>query len=375
MKLGFVAIIAVAWSGQVSGAAIAAATEPFDGKPVIIIEGDIASGDEDRFRSISSEHPSAFVVLRSDGGQILPAIEIGEAIREAGYDTVVLSGDTCASACALIWAAGSIRWMASDGRVGFHAGYRSEDGKTVESGVANAMIGHYLAQLGYAENASIFATVARPNEVLWLTRDRDAVSGISFETVPDRWDLGQLEQARAGPPPILVSPTPPLIQIGQAVLQYDWMWGSRDAPKVFEFEDYETGDTYHIRAPATTSEQAVLDLLTEYVEGRWISFAGTPSGTEVFFDLESIEANASVVKVWVRHDYSDDASKTDREYIERVYVNCDFRTQRGMQGAYYRPDGSIRDTFYLSGPLQSFSITPESVGESLWKTVCWQLNR
>ena len=374
MKLGLIATFALAWSGQASAAAITAATDQFDGKAIITIEGAIASGDDDRFRSISLDHPSAFVVLRSDGGQIQPAIEIGETIREAGYETVVLSGDTCASACALIWVAGARRWLAADGRVGFHAGYRSEDGRTIESGVANAMIGHYLAQLGYPENASIFATVARPNELLWLTRDRGAISGFSFETLPEGWGLSLLEQARVGPPPILVGPPPTLSQIGEPTFRYDWMWGSRDLPRIFEFEDYETDDIYHIRAPATTSEQTVRDLLAEYVEDRWVSFARTPSGTAVYFDLESIEIHAPVVRVWVKHDYSNDASTTDREYIERVYVNCDLRTQRGMQGAYYRPDGSVRDSFHLSGPLQTYAIVPDSVGESLWESVCWQSN-
>src|SRR3974390_950361 len=123
-------------------------------KPAIIyLTGDIVSGDQSRFSAIAAANSNAVLVLSSPGGALMPAIEIGKATRLRGYTTVVYDESVCASACALIWAAGSRRVISGTGRIGFHASYEDESGKLVETGVGNAVVGHYLAQLGYSETA------------------------------------------------------------------------------------------------------------------------------------------------------------------------------------------------------------------------------
>ena len=143
---------AIASVGLLAGFHASAATihhEKMDNETEIIgIIGDIAAGDLERFRQISLRHPKAIVVLNSKGGLVYPAIEIGKIIKIMGYTTVVSDGDVCASACALIWMAGSNRVASYDGNVGFHASYRNDNGKLVEVGAANALIGNYLTLLG-----------------------------------------------------------------------------------------------------------------------------------------------------------------------------------------------------------------------------------
>lgn len=184
--------------GAASAAEISAA-EISDGIAIIRIDGEIRSDDLERFRQISIQYKNAAVILNSDGGELIPAIEIGRIIRIAGYLTGV--DQVCASSCALIWLAGTRRAVRGGGQVGFHASYRDNNGRLEESGVANALIGSYLTLLNYPERAIIFATRASPREILWLTQANKASSGIDFEYL----DADGTETALQSPPPIIVT--------------------------------------------------------------------------------------------------------------------------------------------------------------------------
>ena len=167
-----------------------------EGIELITIEGVIVSGDEQKFRKLSIQYDKAVVALSSDGGALLSAIEIGKMIRLKEYTTLVLDEYQCTSACALIWIAGSTRFLAPSGRVGFHASYRDEGGRKVETGLGNALVGRYLTLLNLPEKAVLFATAASPYEVLWLSSKNMREAGINFEVFGDESD----PVSAAGPP-------------------------------------------------------------------------------------------------------------------------------------------------------------------------------
>ena len=151
----------------------------------IVIDGEIRSGDDEKFRKIAAEYSDAFVVLNSGGGVIGPAMDIGRTIKLRGYKTAISKTGSCASACALIWVAGSKRVIFDGGEVGFHASYLDTDGAKLEAGVGNALVGHYLSQLGFGEKTVVFATLAPPDKILWLNAETASMSGIDFDTIPD----------------------------------------------------------------------------------------------------------------------------------------------------------------------------------------------
>lgn len=154
------------------------------GVEAIFISGDILDGDEERFGDLSRRYPRAVVYLESAGGALVAAIEIGKLVHAGHHATAVLDGSTCTSACALIWIAGTPRYLGPEGRLGFHASYSDEGGRLVETGVGNAMVGHYLAQLDLPEDAAVFATIASPYEINWLTPENSGEAGIAFEPTP-----------------------------------------------------------------------------------------------------------------------------------------------------------------------------------------------
>jgi hypothetical protein len=61
------------------------------------------------------------VRLESPGGHILPAIQVATMIQQRGLDTYV--GRLCVSACTIAFLGGRQRWVAPDGRLGFHQAY------------------------------------------------------------------------------------------------------------------------------------------------------------------------------------------------------------------------------------------------------------
>src|SRR5687767_6716070 len=142
-------IVALALYAGAFGVADAATIERISGSPIVItIEGDLEDGDQDEFVRQVLELDDAVVVLNSDGGSVIAGVEIGRAIRLKNLTTLVPDGIRCTSACALAWLGGSPRVAAPKAEIGFHAAYELVDGVAVERGVANALVGAYLSQLG-----------------------------------------------------------------------------------------------------------------------------------------------------------------------------------------------------------------------------------
>jgi hypothetical protein len=184
-KLFGLCALALAAPGCATPASAAVEHSTLDrGVEAIFITGDILEGDDTRFGDLSRRFPRAVVYLESAGGSLMPAIEIGKLVHARHHATAVLDGSVCTSACALIWIAGTPRYLGPQGRLGFHASYSDEGGRLVETGVGNAMVGHYLAQLDLPEDAAVFATIASPYEINWLTAENSGEAGIAFEATP-----------------------------------------------------------------------------------------------------------------------------------------------------------------------------------------------
>jgi len=86
-----------------------------------------------------------------------------------------------------------------------------------EIGVGNAVIGHYLSQLGLSEKAVIFATSASPYTISWLIAANSADADIGFEAAPPSLPRppesflalsGPLQKAQADPAQVAAAPEP-----------------------------------------------------------------------------------------------------------------------------------------------------------------------
>lgn len=146
----------------------------------VILSGEIADGDAVRFQNSTEGLPAGTIVrLQSAGGLAADGIAIGRTIREREFITYAPYG-FCASACGLIWLGGVERWINPNARVGFHQVYTANGEQRQTSGVGNALVGAYMNQLGYKEEAIGFATVMQPEEMAWLDSEVAAQVGLDF---------------------------------------------------------------------------------------------------------------------------------------------------------------------------------------------------
>jgi len=146
--------------------------------PTILVKGELVQGDALQFEQKIRGLNRGLVVLSSPGGSVAEGLGIGAAVNTTGLAT--MTADVCASACALIWLSGVRRYYNEGARIGFHAAYRMENGKPVETGMGNAEIGAFLAHLGLSREAVRFIASAPPNNMRWMTADDASRLGINI---------------------------------------------------------------------------------------------------------------------------------------------------------------------------------------------------
>jgi hypothetical protein len=140
-----------------------------NGQPdIIFVSGNLTIGDERKFINVALNSEKAIVLFEAPGGNLLAGIEIEKAIHLKGFATFVPDAVQCASACALAWLGGGVRYMANTAQVGFHAVYTDNGRQATISSAGNALVGAYLSQLNLPSSAIIYITEAPPEGMQWL---------------------------------------------------------------------------------------------------------------------------------------------------------------------------------------------------------------
>ncbi|MDR3496072.1 MAG: hypothetical protein P4L82_15855 [Ancalomicrobiaceae bacterium] len=174
-----IAVLAIA-ANPAAAATITRVASQLSGFDFVVISGAITQDDGPAFADKIANLSSGAVVLDSQGGATVTAIEIGKTIRQKGFATIVPDNTLCASACALIWLAGAPRVASDTAHVGFHAAYVENNGSMAESGAGNALVGAYLNGLGLTQKAILFVTSAPPQGMEWLDQKNAGTVGIDF---------------------------------------------------------------------------------------------------------------------------------------------------------------------------------------------------
>jgi TPR repeat protein len=169
-------------------AEIEVSTELVEGGSVITIIGPLQESDIKKFRDVAVPLEKALVLLKSNGGPLQAAIEIGRSLRLKGFSTMV-DENACLSACALIWLSGERRFMGNNAKIGFHAAYKLGDNGPEILGSSNALIGGYLANLGFNDSVIAFATKANPKDMTYLTPAIAQQIGLQIDDLSDDQDL------------------------------------------------------------------------------------------------------------------------------------------------------------------------------------------
>lgn len=236
---------------------------------IIAISGPIEVGDDMKFRRIASSTDKAIVLLSSPGGLVEVGLSIGSQIRIHQFATWVSREKFCASACALIWLGGNHRYVNNGSKIGFHAAYVENGSFKKESGMANALVGAYLNQIGIPIKAIKYITSPAPDQIQWLTAEDAKALGI---------EVRNLDQLAEIPPK---NPTNPKI-VQDPVAQR--------ALRLFKKRYKEAGllglnssilDCYRRAAKLTKEESAKYCVILDSIASIWdianASMQGVPS--------------------------------------------------------------------------------------------------
>ncbi|SEH78783.1 hypothetical protein SAMN02799636_03882 [Methylobacterium sp. 275MFSha3.1] len=156
------------------------------------LAGDLAAGVAARVRAILAAHPRiARIHLTSDGGLVEEGAAIGALVAARGLATYV--PDACASACTLIFVRGRTRYLATGGRLGFHAPYEiGARGRMRPVDSAPERAAYRAAGL---PAAFVTRALAVPPAGIWIPTDGELrAAGIVTEVVgPDRFPDSTLD--------------------------------------------------------------------------------------------------------------------------------------------------------------------------------------
>jgi hypothetical protein len=119
-----------------------------DGRLSISIAGEIKQGDAEAFSQVVKQANDAgkFVAnirLNSDGGNLLEGVKLADAVRFGKMSTNVGKTATCASACFLVFAAGSTKFASYGAQIGVHGASDETGRETVSSEAATVSMGEH----------------------------------------------------------------------------------------------------------------------------------------------------------------------------------------------------------------------------------------
>jgi len=142
-----------------------------DDRVEISISGNITPGDADLLKArIKEANDSGKLVtslwLNSDGGNLLEAVRIADAVKFAKMTTNVGRSATCASACFLIFAAGEAKYANNSARIGVHG---ASDKDVRSSRAATTSMADIAKVLDVPPSIIRRMVITPPGEVEWLS--------------------------------------------------------------------------------------------------------------------------------------------------------------------------------------------------------------
>ena len=106
--------------------------------------------------------------LDSPGGSVHGAMEMTEWVKRNGVETTVLNGQTCASACVLVWGAGASKWAGVEASIGVHNASTANSNTSLEA-EGTLFIAKTLASEGAPPSVVSAMVTAEKTDVHWLT--------------------------------------------------------------------------------------------------------------------------------------------------------------------------------------------------------------
>lgn len=237
VRAGLSGFAMVILSPLLAAAADIKSTAGKDGRVTIIIAGEIEPGDADTFSMAVKQANSAGklvanVRLNSEGGNLLEGVKLADAVRYGKMSTNVGKNATCASACFLIFAAGSTKFATYDARIGVHGASDEDGSESVQSGAATVSMARIAKELGVPSAIIGRMVVTPPNEMVWLAPQDLQSMGTTMVGKPSQVQstlTGPSSQVPSGPMQIMPETSSrlnPIEQTAPTTSKSPPTWGS-----------------------------------------------------------------------------------------------------------------------------------------------------
>jgi hypothetical protein len=133
----------------------------------VFLDGYIQKLDDGFFKHLTEAlNDHVIVSLNSRGGDLGAAMRIGSFIRMNQWATSVDNGDTCNSACAVIWLSGIKRFLGQYDRIGLHSAAFTESGKRNDFG--NGLVAGYLRTMDVPEEIITHMYLTNPDSLYYV---------------------------------------------------------------------------------------------------------------------------------------------------------------------------------------------------------------
>ena len=170
------ALAIVAATGVSASAASLGATALKSGDVAIVLDGDIAEGDGDAVEALMKEANDsgklvAALRLDSPGGSLAESVKIAELVQRTKIAVVVGARARCASACFLIFAAGTEKFVAYGAAIGVHGASDRYGRITPRAAAATVSMARMVREFGVPPGIVKKLVVTGPDEIVWLSVD------------------------------------------------------------------------------------------------------------------------------------------------------------------------------------------------------------
>jgi len=155
-----------------------------DNKLIIHVRGEIKQGDASRFPkwvtdNIKNGDKIAGVSSDSPGGSVREALLLADGIERTEVPTIVGPGETCVSACFLIFAAGKKRFASREAYIGVHSVVIKGEGENVDAKGSTLDLARTATAKFNVPPSIVGRMVATPpDKVYWLNRSDLAEMGV-----------------------------------------------------------------------------------------------------------------------------------------------------------------------------------------------------
>lgn len=157
-----------------------------DNKLIIHVRGEIKQGDAARFPkwvtdNIKTGDKIAGVSLDSPGGSVREALLLAHGVKGTEVPTIVGPGETCVSACFVIFAAGKKRFASKKAHIGVHSVVIKGEGENLDAKGGTLDLARTATEEFSVPPSIVGRMVATPpDKVYWLNRSDLAEMGVQM---------------------------------------------------------------------------------------------------------------------------------------------------------------------------------------------------